>query len=131
MKMKSLFLIAAGIILLTNTSLALNPSKEYKVKPSTNTAGEKSISYLPKNTTVKFSSSLKIPKNTPSGDKAAAQALAYANKFGKEVIVRYVTWSDAEAMKEKIELAKKLGLRGVALFKIDGDEDQKVWDYLK
>ena len=44
---------------------------------------------------------------------------------------RYVTWSDALAMKQKIDLAKELGLRGVALFKIDGDEDQKVWEYLK
>lgn len=105
--------------------------KEFKVKPSQNAAGEQSISYLPKNTTVKFPSNLKIPKDTPSGDKAAAQALAYANKTGKEIIVRYVTWSDALAMKEKIDLAKELGLRGVALFKIDGDEDQKVWDYLK
>lgn len=109
----------------------LDMAEEFNVDPSTNSAGEKSISYLPKNTTVKFPKNLKIPKGTSNGDKAAAQALAYANKTKKEVIVRYVTWSDAEAMKEKIDLAKKLGLRGVALFKIDGDEDQKVWDYLK
>jgi len=109
----------------------LDLSKEFKVTPSQNSAGEQSISYLPKGTTVKFPSNLKIPKGTESGHKVAAQALAYANKTGKEVIIRYVTWSDAEAMKQKIDLAKELGLRGVALFKIDGDEDQKVWDYLK
>jgi spore germination protein YaaH len=43
----------------------------------------------------------------------------------------YLSWSDAQAIKDKVDLAKKLGLRGVAIFKFDGGEDQGMWDILK
>ncbi len=106
-------------------------AKEYKVTPTRNNAGEMSFSYLPKDSTVKFPSSLKIPKDTPKGNIVAAKALAYANKTGDEVSFRIGWYSDAEAMKQKIDLAKEYELSGVSLFKIDGEEDQKVWKYLK
>jgi spore germination protein YaaH len=44
---------------------------------------------------------------------------------------RVLTWSDAEAIKQKLDLAKRLGVRGVSIFKIDGGEDAKMWDVLK
>ncbi len=109
----------------------LDIAKDYKVKPTRNKAGEMSFTYLPKGSTVKLSSSLKIPKDTPKGNLIAARALAYANKTGKEVTFNLAWYSDAEAMGDKIDLAKEYGLRGVALFKIDGDEDAKVWGLLK
>lgn len=43
----------------------------------------------------------------------------------------YMTWSDAEAIKDKVDLAHDLGLRGVAIFKFDGGEDQEMWDVLE
>ena len=43
----------------------------------------------------------------------------------------YITWSDAAAIKEKIDLARRLGVRGVAIFKIDGGEDPAMWSVLK
>ena len=43
---------------------------------------------------------------------------------------RVATWADAESIKDKVELAQELGLRGVAIFKIDGGEDQGIWDVL-
>lgn len=41
---------------------------------------------------------------------------------------RVLTWSDGEAIQKKVELAKSLGIRGIAIFKIDGGQDAAVWD---
>lgn len=44
---------------------------------------------------------------------------------------RLLWWSDGQAIKDKVDLAKKLGVRGVAIFKIDGGEDPGMWDVLR
>lgn len=108
----------------------LDVAKDYKVKPVRNSAGEMGFAYIPKSSTLKFPKNLKIPKNTADGNKVAAQALAYANKTGETVTIRYASYSDAGAILQKIELAKDYGLRGIAMFKIDGEEDKKVWKFL-
>ncbi len=41
---------------------------------------------------------------------------------------RLVWWSDASAVADKISVAKKLGVKGVVIFKIDGGEDQDMWN---
>jgi peptidoglycan hydrolase-like protein with peptidoglycan-binding domain len=41
-----------------------------------------------------------------------------------------LVWSDAEAVKAKAELAKQLGVRGIAIFKIDGGQDPALWSVL-
>ncbi len=109
----------------------LDLAKDYRVTPTRNQAGELSFTYLPKNTTVQLSSELIIPKDTPRGNLVAARALAHANKTGEAVTFRIGWFSDAEAIKQKIDLAAELKLRGISLFKIDGEEDKKVWRYLK
>ncbi len=112
----------------------LDLAKREKMTPTRNIAGEMSFSYLPQrvdSATQKAVKKMSVPKNTPKGDKVALQALAYANKTGKEVIVNVAWYSDAGAMIDKIEMAEKHGLRGVAFFKIDGEEDQEVWTYLR
>jgi spore germination protein len=43
----------------------------------------------------------------------------------------YMTWSDAQAIQDKVNLAHTLGVRGVALFSIGGAEDQQMWNILK
>lgn len=109
----------------------LDIAKEYNVKPSRNKAGEMSFSYIPKSSNLKLPSSLKIPKDTPKGNIVSARALAYANKTGETVTINIAWYSDAQAIYDKIKLADEFDLRGVALFKFDGEEDQKLWRYLK
>jgi spore germination protein YaaH len=43
----------------------------------------------------------------------------------------FVTWSDAQAIADKVKLAHDLGLRGVAVFSLGGAEDQGMWNVLK
>ena len=44
---------------------------------------------------------------------------------------RVLTWSDAFAVEQKVTLAKKLGLQGIALFKVDGGEDKEIYTLLE
>ena len=48
----------------------------------------------------------------------------------KDGTYNIVWWSDAQAIADKIALAKRLGVRGVAIFKIDGGEDPGLWSVL-
>jgi len=43
----------------------------------------------------------------------------------------YMTWSDAIAIKDKVDLARRLGVRGVAIFKFDGGQDPLMWEMLR
>lgn len=45
--------------------------------------------------------------------------------------VNILVWSDAAAIKDKIDLAKRLGVRGVSIFKIDGGADPGLWPLLE
>jgi spore germination protein YaaH len=71
---------------------------------------------------------------TPTRNSSGELMLTFTASLSPEPSIplpnatRILTWSDAEAVKDKIELAQELGIRGVAVFKIDGGEDPKVWD---
>lgn len=113
---------------------ALNPVyatdilKEYKLTPHRSKSGELSFSYFPKDNKFKILKDLKVPKATPEGEEAAQRALLYANQTKQPVTFNFVTWSDVEAVRQKVDLAKELQIRGVSLFKIDGGEDKKIWN---
>jgi spore germination protein YaaH len=51
----------------------------------------------------------------------------------KEAKAHYnvIWWSDTKAVEGKIELAKNLGLKGISLFRLDGDTDDGLWEALK
>lgn len=45
--------------------------------------------------------------------------------------IRLVWYTDAQAIRDKIQLAKKYKLRGVVLFKLDGGSDEHMWNLLR
>lgn len=94
---------------------ALDTAEKYGVTPARSASGELGFTYVPEGSAFEglFTD--------------AASALAYANATGKTVTVNFVSWSDASAIADKVALAKELGLRGVAIFKIDGGEDPAIW----
>lgn len=112
---------------------ALNPvygvdtAKEYGIKPTRARSGEIAFSYIPKGSSSDFVKSLKS-KKTKSSEEIVSKALSYAQETKQPVKFNYVTWSDAEAVKQKVDLAKELQILGVSLFKIDGGEDKKIWN---
>lgn len=100
---------------------------DYDVKISRTAAGEPAFTYIPEDSSVRIPRSVKAPSGTPSGMEIAARALAYANQTGQSYTFNLVWWSDAQAIEKKVALAKELGLRGIAIFKIDGAEDKDIW----
>lgn len=91
-------------------------------------AGEGVISYFPEDSIYKVLNALPVPENTPKGFEAASKALFFATRTGLEIPVRFVTWSDAKAVEDKLEIAEDNDLRGISIFKIDGEEDPDIWD---
>jgi spore germination protein YaaH len=115
---------------------AVNPdtaealAKKNKAKPSRNSAGELGFTYATKSVAKKIKK-YDAPEGTSLGNTVAAQALAYANATGKTITFNMLSWSDADAIEQKVKLAEEFGLRGIAIFKIDGSEDADLWNILK
>ena len=101
---------------------------DYDKEIGRNAAGEASYTFFPDSSPFKILEVLPVPEGTRTGFEASAKALLFADMTGMTVPVNIVWFSDAEAVADKVELAKDLGLKGVALFKIDGEEDQKIWN---
>ncbi len=105
------------------------------VTPSRNSAGELSFLYKSTSATQALSSQASAPgavvgggnTNAPPSDVYSQSALATSMQPPFNI----VWWSDAQAIADKVALAKRLGVRGVAVFKLDGSEDPNIWNVLK
>ena len=106
---------------------ALAIAEEYDIEPGRNKAGEMSFSYFPESSVFKILNALPTPEGTRKGNEAAAKALLFANATGMTVPVNVVWYSDARAIEDKLDLIKDHDLRGLAIFKIDGEEDPDLW----
>ncbi len=68
---------------------------------------------------------------TQQGISSTSVAENIAAQSASSQPFNFVTWSDAQAVADKVALAHKLGLRGVAVFSLGGAEDQGMWNILK
>lgn len=110
-----------------NPRYASELAAEYNVTPVRNVAGEMSFTFFPKDGVF----ALPRPQTPWPGNLASAAALGVAKAGNTNLPLRMVWWSDAQAIKDKVDLAKRLGVRGVAVFKIDGGQDPALWSVLK
>lgn len=110
-----------------NQPRILELSKKYNAPIGRTAGGEAVISYFPEDSPWKVLDQLPTIPGTPKGFEAAGKALFAATYLKIEIPVRVVIWSDAAAVAEKITLVNDYDLRGVAIFKVDGEEDPKIW----
>lgn len=120
------------------TTKTIKPSKimlgiptygyEYELTP-----GEKKYSYS-RLRSLSFREAADLAKSagvSPVRNSAGELMFTYATTTSFGYAVRMVWFSDARAALDKINLARTYGLRGAAVFKIDGLSDPLLWKYLK
>ena len=116
-----------------NPRYATELAASLNITPVRNRAGELSFTYVATTTATSTQPSVTsyAPSGTPSGLLAAAGAAELAKSNGTQTLVTMLWWSDASAVADKVAVARKLGVRGVAVFKFDGGEDPNIWNVLK
>ncbi len=116
-----------GILWVFNPRYATDIAAQYGITPQRNTAGEMYFTYVANAAT----STTPVSLGPTSALFAALAATAYADTYNSHLGFRLLDWPDAQSVQQKIDLAKKLGVRGVSIFKLDGGQDPAIWDVLK
>ncbi len=109
-----------------NPGYATSTAAAYGITPQRNSAGEMYFTYVSAAT-----SSAPVSLGPNSAPLAAAAAVAYADTYNSHLSFHLMDWPDAQSVADKIALAKKLGVRGIAIFKLDGGQDSNIWAVLQ
>lgn len=120
-----------------NPTYATQLAAQLGITPVRNAAGELSFIYKSNDSTQAAVTLASIPggvtTTAAAGNTTAPPDAVYSQASiagGIQPPFNIVWWSDGQAAADKVALARKLGVRGVAIFKLDGGEDQKMWNYL-
>ncbi|MEK7192931.1 MAG: glycosyl hydrolase family 18 protein [Patescibacteria group bacterium] len=112
-----------------NPKYAIEIATKLGITPTRTSANEMGFTY-----------DSRISEPAPSVESSQVQQIASATTTTAENSgstaknnqpFNFLTWSDSTAIAEKVALARRLGIRGVAVFKFDGGEDPKMWEVLK
>lgn len=103
---------------------------QYNITPARQRSGELGFSYKPANIN-SLPMGGDVTATPDSGNAVATSALAAAQANNTNSTFRYMVWQDAQAIKDKVDLARKLGIKGVAAFRLDGGETPGFWDAFK
>jgi spore germination protein YaaH len=102
---------------------AMDRADSLGIQPTRNNAGELSFTFA-SSTQVNISLALTSIVASTLPTALASQNSATPTTF-------FVSFSDAQSTADKIKIAKKYGLRGVILFKADGEMDPGAWDIMQ
>jgi spore germination protein YaaH len=104
---------------------------QYGVAPMRNASGEMFLTYVSTSTASTTAPISSVPFGSMTAAVAAATSASdMATQNNSHQSFRMLEWSDAQSIKIKIDLAKKLGLRGISIFKLDGGQDPNLWGML-
>lgn len=110
-----------------NPQYGLDLAKQYNITPGRNSWGEMGFTYIP----VGSPTPPPVSQVPAMWNMVASVAAAATTANNSNMKYHMMTWSDAQAIADKVALAHKLGIRGVAVFKFDGGEDPRMWEVLK
>ena len=118
-----------------NPKYGLDLAGQLGIVPERNMAGEQSFIYTPTSTIPVVGPADAVISNVISNNDLIATTTISQVPNSASIVAstpfNILWWSDADAIKDKITLARKLGVKGVAIFKIDGGADPAIWDALK
>jgi len=103
---------------------ALDRATNVKAIPLINSAGEVSFAYATSTSVGKISPSL-------TWAVSSTQPAFIASTSAQGLYTRFVSFTDSRSAAGEIALAKKMGLRGVVFFKLDGEQDPLLWKEMK
>ncbi len=111
-----------------NPNYAIDIAKKLGITPHRTSANEIGFTYYPDqlSDTPVGDETTKTQQKPTSGSTPNLGSQLSGNKP-----FNYVTWSDAIAIKEKVDQAREYGLRGVAVFSLGGAQDPAMWSILK
>lgn len=112
-----------------NPVYAKDTARKMKATAARAQHGEMRLAYIPKDSAA-YKTKSKVGSGVSKADLPVEQARAHAKATGKPAVVNVMWWHDAGAFKQKVDLAESLGIRGIAIFKIDGGADSKMWKEL-